>query len=180
MGGFWVMRESQKRYQPFSGQGYGPFTASLNNIPFHRVYVYNTASLIEALWSWQCNKFVQLSQNFKIAGRSQPAHSFSVLKQIVASPPCFFPDFFPSSNCPWHSSYGLWDIWGIGSCHHPHITTSELRVTRICAYPKLTQLRRGCHSFQIVFFFFHFELFSPLLTGEFWLLIKTPSSGVLL
>jgi len=150
MGGFWVMCESQKRYQPFSGQGYGPFTASLNNIPSHRVYVYNTASLIEALWSWPCNKFMQLYQNFKIAGRSQPAHSFSVLKQIVVSPPSFLSDWFPSSNCPWHSSHGLWDIWGISSCHHSHITTSELHVTRICVYPKLTQLRRGCHSFRIL------------------------------
>lgn len=93
------MCESQKRYQPFSGQGYGPSTASLTNIPFHCVYVYNTASPIEAFQSWQCNKFVQLSQNFKIAGRSQASHSFSVLKRTVVSPLCVLLDLFPFSNC---------------------------------------------------------------------------------
>lgn len=140
------MCKYQERDPPFSGQGYRPSTASLNNIPFHCMFLYNRAASSKAFKSWQCNKFVQHPHNFKISEIFHPVHSFSVLPIDIVSLFASFQAclYLVMDSDTLSRAYGiLWrSILAITPHHHHKAMYDQMWV-----YSKLTQLKRGCHSF---------------------------------
>lgn len=86
------MRESQKRYQPFSGQGYMGLSLLPLTIFLFIVYVYNTASLVKPS---DLGNAISLCNFIRIL-RLLEDPSLLILSlcsnKIVVSPPCFLPD----------------------------------------------------------------------------------------
>lgn len=138
---------------PFSGQGYRPSTASLNNIPFHYMFIYNRVSLIKAFKtfkSWQCKVLcVQCPHNFKFSERSQLAHSFFVLSTNVISLLWFLLGLFRINHSSWHPLLEAMGYCGDQFLPSAHTTTTKLCVTRTWVYFMLTQLKSDCYSFWI-------------------------------